>query len=90
MTRIKLIRVIRIHLCIRIIPMKIKLTIDRFEDDTAVLITEDKKVINWPKDKLPTPATEGSVISFYLTDDIEKTKDDKKLAKNILNEILNP
>ena len=70
--------------------MEIKLTIDRFEGDLAVLIGEDKQPINWPKDKLPGNAKEGSVISFWLANDLEKTEDDKRLAKNILNEILNP
>jgi hypothetical protein len=70
--------------------MEQKLTIDRFEGDLAVLITEDKKSITWPKDKLPKSAKEGAVLSFYITNDINKSETDRKLAKNILNEILNP
>jgi hypothetical protein len=70
--------------------MEIKLTLDRFEGEEAVFISEDKKTIIWPKNKLPGSAKEGSAITFYLMNNIEKTEDDKKLAKNILNEILNP
>ena len=70
--------------------MKLNLTIDRFEGDTAVLISSEKEIINWPKNKLPKETKEGSVVSFVLTDNASQYKTDKKLAKSILNEILNP
>ncbi|MEA3449601.1 MAG: DUF3006 domain-containing protein [Patescibacteria group bacterium] len=70
--------------------MNINLTIDRFEGKQAVLISKDKEIINWPKNKLPKNMKEGSVLAFTIKDNQHKSEDDKKLAKNILNEILNP
>jgi hypothetical protein len=68
--------------------MNTDLIIDRFEEDLAVLLTNDKQIINWPKNLLPPDAKEGSVINFSLLLDGKKTDDKKDLAKQILNEIL--
>lgn len=70
--------------------MDITVTIDRFEGDMAVLITQDKQAINWPKDKLPRATKEGTVLEINIVDAANKTNDNKQLAKNILNEILTP
>jgi len=70
--------------------MIIKLTLDRFEDDNAVLVTDDNKTAIWPSSLLPKETKEGSVIYFALTNDLKASADSKQLAKNILNEILNP
>ncbi len=69
--------------------MNIKITIDRVENDKAVLQTEDGQSIIWPKDKLPEGAREGTALNFNILNDAEAEKDKKKLAKEILNEILN-
>jgi len=69
--------------------MKLKLTIDRFEEDKAVLKTDDGFSIIWPKNKLPEDSHEGMVLIFNITDDAETEKNNKQLAKDILNEILN-
>lgn len=68
--------------------MMIKLTIDRFESDQAVLKTEDNTAIIWPKEKLPKNINAGSVLLFTITNDAKDEEDSKKLAKDILNEIL--
>ncbi|MDP2754058.1 MAG: DUF3006 domain-containing protein [Nitrospirota bacterium] len=68
--------------------MIIKLTIDRFEGEKAVLIAESGEQIIWPKNKLPEQAREGMVLSFNVQNSEEAEKDKKELAKNILNEIL--
>jgi hypothetical protein len=70
--------------------MNLNLTIDRFEEDKAVLKTSDNKSIVWPKDKLPQSAQEGSVLSFVISGNAAADADSQELAKNILNEILNP
>ena len=70
--------------------MNIKATIDRFENDKAILITKDKIEIIWPKNKLPENASEGIVLNIDIFNDKESTKKNKELAKEILNEILNP
>jgi len=69
--------------------MKYLLTIDRFEEDKAILKTEDNKTIVWPKQKLPSDIKEGAVLTFIITKDLETEDEKKELAKNILNEILN-
>jgi hypothetical protein len=66
-----------------------KVTIDRFEGDKAVLKTEDNQTIVWPKNKLPQDVKESSVLNIVLSLDSHVEDTDKKLAKDILNEILN-
>lgn len=51
-----------------------KVIIDRFEGDFAVIETEEKKLVNMPKRLLPKDAVEGSVISI----EIDKTETDKR------------
>lgn len=68
--------------------MLIKLTIDRFEEDKAVLKTEENETIIWPKSKLPKNLNEGAKLLFLITNNKEEEKLGKQLAKDILNEIL--
>lgn len=67
--------------------METQFTIDRFEGDKAVL-KDNKNSIIWPKEKIPANASEGSVLNFKIFLDSEKEADNKKIAKDILNEIL--
>ena len=69
--------------------MILKVTIDRFENEKAVLKTEDKQTIIWPKDKLPENIHEGGVLKIAISSDQATESVDKELAKGILNEILN-
>lgn len=69
--------------------MKTNLTIDQIENNVAVLKTTDGATVNWPADKLPAGAREGSVFVFDILSDKEAESDKKEQAKNILNEILN-
>jgi len=68
--------------------MIIKITLDRFEDNKAVLKTEANENIIWPKNKLPKDAKEGQIFNFAINDDKETSENKKELAKSILNEIL--
>ena len=68
--------------------MNLTLTIDRFEEDKAVLKTSDNNTIIWPKNKLPTGAREGSILYFKIMADEEAEKNKQEQAKDILNEIL--
>lgn len=70
--------------------MIIKATLDRFEGDKAVLITESGDSIIWPKKSMPPETKEGEGLIIAITGDIQKDKDSQKLAKDILNEIINP
>ncbi|MBU0722553.1 DUF3006 domain-containing protein [Patescibacteria group bacterium] len=67
----------------------IKLTIDRFEEDKAILVADDGTAIIWPKNKLPTDVHEGSVLSLDIREAIEREKLNKQTAKDIINEIIN-
>jgi len=68
--------------------MQIKLTIDRFEKDLAVLITDDGVAITWPKNKLPANAHEGLALNFDIQEKAEREKQNKQTAKDIINEII--
>lgn len=68
--------------------MIIKLTIDRFEEDKAVLAADDGTTIIWPKNKLPADVHEGSALSFDVTEEAEREKQNKQTAKDIINEII--
>lgn len=69
--------------------MKIKLTVDRYEGEKVVLKTEDNQTVVWPKNKLPEEINEGAVLIFEINHSSVAEKENKELAKEILNEILN-
>jgi len=62
--------------------------IDRFEGEFVVIKTDSGQEILWPKNNLPEDAKEGTAVRLTLstskTDEEERTK----LAKTLLNEIL--
>ena len=62
--------------------------IDRFEDDKAVIIFQDKQEIFWPKKKLPPYLKEGDIIKIKILKREEEKKEKEELAKAILNELL--
>ncbi|MFH1430413.1 MAG: DUF3006 domain-containing protein [Candidatus Uhrbacteria bacterium] len=63
-------------------------TIDRFEDDRAVLILESGDSVIVPRAELPDEATEGDVIALSFGINDTETDDRTANAKAILNEIL--
>ncbi len=67
--------------------MKMKLTIDRIEGEKAILKDDDGQTIIWPTEKLPEGGTEGTVLTFLITKGDSKNNE---LAKDIINEIINP
>ncbi|MFA6306439.1 MAG: DUF3006 domain-containing protein [Patescibacteria group bacterium] len=68
--------------------MLIELTVDRFEEDKAVLIAKNGLAIIWPKNELPADTHEGAVLSFDIREAAEREKQDKQTAKDIINEII--
>lgn len=57
--------------------MTIRLSIDRFEGDDkriAVLLDEDGRPINIPRDLLPRGAKAGEVLSLTFERDLEATR----------------
>lgn len=63
-------------------------TIDRFENDVAVIRLETGTSLLWPKEKLNNNTHEGSVIKVGVDSNIVKTAATEVLAKDVLNEIL--
>lgn len=69
--------------------MNLTLTVDRIEEDKAVLLTDDNKEIIWPTKKLPENIHEGQVLYINISDVADRKEGtNRKLAKDILNEIL--
>ena len=66
----------------------LEVTVDRFENEKAILKTADNNTILWPKENLPENIKEGTVLSISIKTEVEKGLEKKQLAKNILNEIL--
>ena len=67
---------------------KLTLTIDRLENEMAVL-KKGGESINFPRRHLPDGVKEGDIINFVISKDEEKMADTKKMAKEMLNEIIN-
>lgn len=65
----------------------IQCAIDRFEGETAVLLTEAKEEILIPKKYLPSQTKEGGVVAIKINnlEDLEKQRE--QTAKDILNEL---
>jgi len=63
-------------------------TIDRFEDDLAVIKLETGTTLLWPKANMASDLHEGSVIKISLGSNLTQTAEAENLAKNVLNEIL--
>jgi len=68
--------------------LKYKVELDHFEDDKAVLFSEDNVEIILPKKILPKEAVEGDTLILTLTTDKAEMARRDKTAKEILNEIL--
>ncbi len=66
--------------------MEYLLTIRDFSSHQAILQDQDNNLIYWPKNKLPDNAVIGQLISFRV--EAESGQPEKKLAKQILGEIL--
>ncbi len=68
--------------------MTIKLTIDRFENQKAVLKSQNGELVVFPKSLLPDNVYEGMVLYFSINENNKEEKEQEKKAKEILNEIL--
>ena len=63
-------------------------TIDRLEEDKAVLKLDDGQSLDWPVDKLSGDITEGAQVKLVLFSDKSEEEEREKMAKVVLNEIL--
>jgi hypothetical protein len=64
-------------------------TIDRIEGDQAVLRNQAGDEWLWPKTELPADAVGGKIVYLKMITNPAKSVDTQKMAKDILNEILN-
>lgn len=62
-----------------------KVIIDRFEGDFAVVELPDKTMVNMLKTLLPSEAKEGDVIS--ITVDKEETKNRRAHIEKLMNDV---
>ncbi|MCX6808911.1 MAG: DUF3006 domain-containing protein [Candidatus Berkelbacteria bacterium] len=65
-----------------------KLSLDRFEEDQAVLVSDKDETMIVPKAFLPKSAKEGEVLVVTFATEAAETKQRETKAKEILNEIL--
>lgn len=63
-----------------------KVIIDRFEGSYAICEKEDRTMINIEKNKIPTEAKEGSVLSV-TEDEIAIDEEDTKSRKKNIEEL---
>jgi len=63
-------------------------TIDRFEENQAIIKLENGTTLLWPKEKIPDNLKEGELIKLLMQSDKTETNKQEETAKNILNEIL--
>ena len=69
--------------------MKVQAVIDRFEDSKAVLLLGDDEVqVVWPRNILPSEATEGDILQINLEVDHEATESAKEEAKRLLEQVI--
>lgn len=62
--------------------VKMRYTIDRFEENFAVVELEDKKFVNVPREVVPPEAKEGDII--FSTVDNAGTKEQRKKIEEIM------
>ena len=69
--------------------MTIVFKVESMTDQVAVLKDADNNLVNWPKSKLPADVAPGAEVFFHVYPQKDLINHEKKLAEEILNEILN-
>lgn len=64
--------------------MEYPFTINDYQRNRAILKDEDGNIVEWPQEKMPANTDIGDVVFFNIS------PQKSQVAKNILNEILNP
>lgn len=69
----------------------LKGVIDRIEGERAVIKTEDRQELLWPKNNLPTDLGEGDLVELAIgaADSLASSRQEK-VAKEMLKQILHP
>lgn len=68
----------------------LKAAVDRLEGNFAVVKTEDGQELLWPIADLPEGVKEGTAVRLNLSTNQTDEEERTKLAKSLLNEILQP
>ncbi len=68
---------------------KFKATIDRIEEDIAVLLVRDEEAvrINIPLFLLPDESKEGDILDITITKDVQETEDAKERVSSLLEKL---
>ncbi|WP_292387617.1 DUF3006 domain-containing protein [Methanosarcina sp. UBA5] len=68
-----------------------KVTLDRIEDDIAVLLVrdEEKIKINIPVFLLPLESKEGDILDITIARNVQETEDAKERVSNLLEKLKN-
>jgi len=67
----------------------LKTIVKKFEGKFVVLETEDKQTIHWPIKNLPDDIQEGDVTRLIISTNKTDQEDREKLARVVINKILN-
>ncbi|MFH1098442.1 MAG: DUF3006 domain-containing protein [Candidatus Uhrbacteria bacterium] len=65
-----------------------RFTIDRFENDRAVLRSDDGQELIVPRIELAADITEGTVVNAHFFTDTENGKTRIQQTRDVLNELL--
>lgn len=69
--------------------MQLKVVIDRFEGEKAVLLIGDEEVqALWPRRLLPSGVREGDILIMALAVDGDATRTAREEAENLLRRLL--
>jgi hypothetical protein len=68
-----------------------KVTVDRIEESTAVLLIRDDETvkINIPLFLLPPESREGDILDVTIARDVQETEDAKERVSNLLEKLKN-
>lgn len=66
-----------------------KVTLDRIEEDIAVLLARDDETIkiNIPLFLLPAESKEGDILDITIVKDVQETEDTKERVSNLLEKL---
>lgn len=69
--------------------MTLKVTLDRIEGDSAILLIRPDETcrISWPSSHLPKGAKEGSILTIHMNVDVEETKAANKRVRSLLDKL---
>lgn len=67
-----------------------KAKLERFEDHHAVITTDDGQKLLIAKERLPRGVKEGAELWLHIETSAMRDEERKKMAKALLDEILNP